>query len=132
MMPPRIDLSRDDIADVVAVFYTHVRKDDVLGPIFAEHVDNWPEHEDKITRFWASAILFEGSYSGNPMRSHMNAGNVDPAHFETWLALFDKVLKARVPAPQRDQWSTLVHRIGRGLSFGLTEAARPRGAVPQF
>ena len=132
MIPPRIDLSRDAISQVVAAFYARVRQDEVLGPIFAGHVENWPEHEAKITRFWASAILFEGSYDGNPMTAHMQAGNVHAAHFDRWLALFDDVLHSMIEAPQRDQWSALVHRIGRGLSFGLREAARPRGAVPLF
>lgn len=132
MMPPRIDVSRQDIADVVAAFYMRVRADTTLGPIFASHVKNWPEHEEKIMRFWASAILFEGSYDGNPMRTHMQAGNVHSAHFSSWLALFDDVLRAKIPPPQCDQWSLLVHRIGRGLSFGLVEAERPEGEVPLF
>lgn len=132
MTPPRIELSREDIAGVVTAFYIRARQDEVLGPIFAKHVDNWSEHEEKITRFWANAILFEGSYDGNPMMAHMKAGNVHSAHFENWLALFDEVLVAMVAQPQRDQWSNLVHRIGRGLSFGLSDTARPRGAVPRF
>lgn len=132
MIPPRIDVTRTQIEKVVAVFYARVRDDAVLGPIFATHVKNWPEHEEKITRFWASAILFEGSYDGNPMQAHLRASNVHGTHFKNWLALFDEVLQAEVATPYRDQWSMLVHRIARGLSFGLIEAERPRDAVPLF
>lgn len=132
MMPPRIDLSREMIADVVAAFYDRVRADSTLAPIFAERVHDWPAHEEKITRFWANALLFERSYSGNPMRVHMDAGNVRPAHFHGWLALFDEVLRAKVASPQREQWSSLVHRIGRGLSFGLAEYDRPADHPPRL
>ena len=129
-MPPRIDVDRQAISEVVAVFYQRVRKDAELGPIFAERVQDWPEHEEKITRFWANALLFERDYSGNPMRVHLEAGNVRPGHFEQWLMLFDEVLRTRIASPQREQWSALVHRIGRGLSFGLTEFQKPAGAPP--
>ena len=132
MMPPRIDIDRQAIADVVAVFYERVRADGVLGPVFAERVDNWPAHEAKITRFWANALLHERSYSGNPMRVHMEAGNVRPAHFEGWLKLFDEVLATQISSPQREQWSALVHRIGRGLSFGLTEFQKKPDEPPIF
>lgn len=131
-MPPRIDVDREKIAKVVSIFYERVRADHALGPIFAERVDNWLEHEDKITRFWANALLFERSYSGNPMRAHMDAGNVRPAHFESWLTLFDEVLKTQISSPQREQWSALVHRIGRGLSFGLSEFQKESGEPPSL
>lgn len=132
MTAPRIDVDRQTIVDVVAIFYERVRADDTLGPIFAERVTNWPQHEEKITRFWANALLLERSYSGNPMRVHMEAGNVKPTHFYDWLALFDDVLKSRVSSPQREQWSALVHRIGRGLSFGLTEFNRQTDEPPKL
>jgi len=131
-LTPRIDVERNAIADVVATFYERVRQDASLGPIFAERVENWPEHEEKITRFWANALLFERSYSGNPMRAHMDAGNVQPAHFKGWLALFDEVLRSKIASPQREQWSALVHKIGRGLSFGLTEFSQKPGDPPKF
>lgn len=129
-MQPRIDLTRTDISRVVAVFYARVRGDAVLGPVFAAHVRDWTAHEEKITRFWASAILFERSYDGNPMQVHLQAGNVKAAHFTHWLELFDAVLHAELPEPQRTQWSLLVHRIARGLSYGVQEAERSDDSVP--
>ncbi|MEP1963599.1 group III truncated hemoglobin [Tateyamaria sp.] len=131
-MPPRIDLRRRDIANVVKAFYARVRVHPVLGPIFAAHVDDWPTHEEKITCFWANAILFERSYDGNPMQVHIQTGDVLPAHFEPWLALFDETLTELIASPQREQWSHLAHRIGRGLSFGVTDARCPVGSVPNL
>lgn len=132
MMPPRIDVTRADIAQVVATFYARVRDHDELGAIFATHVKNWPAHEEKITCFWANAILFEKSYDGNPMMAHMRAGNIHPTNFESWLALFDEVLSAQIASPQCEQWSMLAHRIGRGLSLGLSDSQQPVGAPPRL
>lgn len=118
-LPPRFAVTSAQIDRVVARFYSAVRADPKIGPIFAAHVTDWPTHEDKITRFWRNAILFERSYDGNPMQAHMKAGNVTPGHFEPWLELFDAVLAAELPDDIATAWSALAHRIGRGLSFGL-------------
>lgn len=118
-MPPRIPVTPDQIARVVAAFYADVRAHPELGPVFAAHVTDWPSHEEKIVRFWRNALLLERSYDGNPMQVHAAAGNVKSNHFPVWLSLFDSVLAREVPQPYAQAWSTLAHRIGRGLSYGL-------------
>lgn len=130
MIPPRFGVSRQEIAEIVRAFYARVRQDDVLGPIFSNHVDDWSAHEEKITRFWASAILHERSYVGNPMQIHKDAGDVDPEHFQVWLALFDETLRDHPSDQDMQQWSQLAHRIGRGLTMGLADQRRPGHAAP--
>jgi hemoglobin len=132
MLPPRFDISRDQIELVVRRFYARVRSDAQLGPIFARHVDQWPSHEAKITCFWANAILHERNYDGNPMAAHLAAGNVKSQHFPRWLAIFDEILIQELSPPVAASWSALAHRIGRGLSFGVSEAARAPTEVPVF
>jgi hemoglobin len=126
-MPPRFPVTRAQIARVVAVFYHRVREDTVLGPIFATHVVDWTPHEEKITNFWVNAILHGRVYDGNPMQKHMQAGNVEPDHFRTWLAIFDDVLQVELPADVAQSWSILAHRIGRGLQYGLQTQ---KGGIP--
>lgn len=128
--PPRFDITADQINTIVARFYARVRRDDVLGPIFAAHVTDWPLHEEKIARFWRSAILFEGSYDGNPMRAHVMAGNVEPAMFAHWLGLFDTILGEVLPAPSAAAFSALAHRIGAGQRMGLEDFQSRNNAVP--
>lgn len=127
MVPPRFDISPDQIARVVATFYAAIRQHPGLGPVFAAHVTDWPQHEEKIARFWRNAILHERVYDGNPLAAHRDAGNVRPGMFEVWLGLFDSVLKLELPPGTAAEWSALAHRIGRGLMFGLqgTEGAPP-------
>ncbi len=129
MIPPRFDISPDQIARVVGTFYACVREHPGLGPVFAAHVSDWPAHEEKITRFWKNAILHERVYDGNPLAAHREAGNVRLGMFAVWLGLFDSVLRLELPSETAAQWSELAHRIGRGLMFGLQGAA---GAPPSL
>lgn len=118
-LPPRIPVTEEQIDRVVARFYHRVRAHPALGPVFAAHVDDWPAHEEKIGRFWRNALLFQRVYDGNPMQVHKAAGNVRAQHFPVWLGLFDDTLSRELPAQTALAWSTLAHRIGRGLSYGL-------------
>lgn len=126
------DISPDQIDRVVKVFYARIRAHNVLGPVFATHIaaDEWPAHEAKIAAFWRNAILKERSYSGNPMRVHMQAGDVMPQHFVDWLALFDEVLAQELPGDTGRAFSALAHRIGRGLRVGLEQVRLPKDAPP--
>jgi len=129
-MPPRFDVTPDQIARVVADFYAEIRRHPTLGPVFAAHVTDWPAHEEKISRFWRNAILMERSYDGNPMQKHREAGNVRPGMFAPWLALFDSVLTRNLAPETAAAWSALAHRIGQGLRYGVTDQNRDAGGVP--
>ncbi|MEH7828315.1 group III truncated hemoglobin [Gemmobacter denitrificans] len=130
--PPRFFVTAEQISAQVAAFYAAVRADALLGPVFAAHVDDWPAHEAKITRFWRNAILREGVYDGSPMLAHRQAGDVREEHFPHWLALFDATLARTLPGEAAAAWSAMAHRIGRALSMGVAEARRPSDAVPRF
>ncbi len=131
-VPPRFDVTQDQIAAVVAAFYMLVRQHPGLGPVFANHVEAWPAHEEKIIRFWANAILHARSYDGNPQRVHVEAGDVRAGQFEIWLALFDGVLQRQLPPATAAAWSALAHRIGRGLRMGVADRARGPSGIPNL
>lgn len=130
--PAAFAITPDQIDAQVAAFYAAVRRDAVLGPIFANHVQDWPAHEAKIGRFWRNAILRDRVYDGSPMLAHRQAGDVTPDHFPLWLALFDATLKATLPPEPAAAWSAMAHRIGRALSMGVSDARRPSDVVPRF
>ncbi|WP_343082267.1 group III truncated hemoglobin [Ostreiculturibacter nitratireducens] len=131
-MPPRFPITATEIDTVVAEFYAAIRRHPGLGPVFAAHVTDWPEHEAKIARFWRNAILFEKSYDGNPLTVHRDAGNVRPGMFDPWLALFDAVLRRNLAPETAAAWSELAHRIGRGLRYGVVEKATFADGVPKL
>ncbi|WP_299425224.1 group III truncated hemoglobin [uncultured Shimia sp.] len=129
-LPPKFDVTRDEIARVVAAFYEMVRQHPGLGPVFAAHIEDWPKHEAKIVNFWANAILYERSYDGNPLKVHRDAGNVRPGMFDAWLGLFDLTLRTELRPDQAAAWSALAHRIGRSLRAGVVEQMKGPGGVP--
>ncbi len=129
-IPPKFEISREEIARVVAAFYALVRQHPMLGQVFAVHVDDWPAHEAKVARFWENAILGTRGYDGNVMETHKAAGNVRPGMFEAWLALFDMTLREELDAQKAAAWSALAHRIGRSIRAGVVERDRGPGGVP--
>jgi len=131
-LPPRFDITRPEIERVVAVFYDRIRHHPSLGPVFARHVTDWPAHEAKVAAFWANTILHERGYDGTPVAAHVNAGNVRPGMFSTWLALFDIVLNAELRPDQAAAWSALAHRIGRSLRASVTERETHEGGIPKL
>lgn len=131
-LPPRVAVTAEDIARVVARFYARTRVHPQLRPVFAAHVTDWPAHEAKIARFWQGAILGAPGYEGSPMMAHRRASNVTPELFPVWLALFDAVLREVLEPGPAEAWSALAHRIGRGLRQGVEDMGRGPGAVPKL
>lgn len=128
----RFEITAEEISRVISVFYARVRAHDVLGPVFAAHVTDWPEHEEKIARFWRNAILRERSYSGNPMRVHVSRPDVKAEHFPLWLGLFHEVLRAELPERTALQWGALADRIGEGFRTGIVAMRQPKDQPPKL
>lgn len=81
--------SLDDIKLLVDSFYSKVRKADLLKGIFEGVIeDRWPEHLDKMYRFWETVLLSEHSYHGSPFRPHAKLP-VSKEHFDQWKSLFN-------------------------------------------
>lgn len=132
VLPPKFDITRDDITRVVTRFYALVREHPGLAPVFAQHVDDWPAHEARVADFWSNAILNDRRYDGNVMATHTGAGNVRPGMFDPWLGLFDKVLTMELRPEQAAAWSALAHRIGRSLRAGVVDREKLPGGVPKL
>jgi len=63
--------SIEDIRRLVDTFYGRVRKDKFIGPIFIGAIGGrWPEHLDKMYRFWQTVLLEEHRYYGSPFPPH--------------------------------------------------------------
>lgn len=85
-------LSLDDIKILVDTFYDKIRKNELLGPIFNERIqDRWPEHLEKMYTFWQTVLLKEHTYFGSPFVPHAQLP-VDNIHFNTWVGLFNETV----------------------------------------
>jgi hemoglobin len=81
------------IARFVESFYARIRKDELLGPIFAERISDWPWHLDRMKGFWRSVLHNSGEFSGNPMAKHLAIPGLEERHFAHWLELFYATLR---------------------------------------
>lgn len=82
-------LNEAGIAILVDRFYTRVRQDSLLGPVFDEAIGgHWPEHLSTLKDFWSSLLLASGRYKGNPMQAHLELPQMDQQHFNRWLTLW--------------------------------------------
>lgn len=85
-------LTPASIRRLVEAFYTRVQDDPELGPIFdrviGQSAEGWAPHLDRMTAFWSAVLLAEPGYKGNPRLAHMRVGDITPAHFDRWIALF--------------------------------------------
>ncbi len=86
-MPEPNDIhTRQDIEILVDRFYQRVNEDPLLAPHF-KHVD-WQKHLPVMYDFWASMMLGDQSYRGNPFGKHMNL-KITEEHFAAWLRIFE-------------------------------------------
>lgn len=86
-------LNEESISVLVDAFYTRVREDDLIGPVFNGIIGNhWPEHLAKLKDFWSSLILSTGRYKGNPMMAHLPIPQMDHQHLERWISLWETTL----------------------------------------
>ena len=88
MMEKKKIATIEDIQLIVDTFYGKIRKDTLLGPIF-DHIiqDRWPEHLEKMYRFWQTVLLDEHTYKGSPFAPHAHLP-LRAEHFERWKTLF--------------------------------------------
>lgn len=117
-------LSRADLARLVDCFYERIQVHPELGPIFNAAVDDWPEHKALLTSFWASVVLGEGSFRGNPMAVHRALPDIRAHHFDQWLLLWQQTTGEVLEADAATYMQTLANRIGQHLSRGVG-AVRP-------
>ena len=81
-------VSLEDIKKLVDTFYGKVREDDLLAGIFDSRIsDRWPQHLEKMYRFWQTVLLDEHTYHGSPFPVHAHLP-VNLEHFERWISLF--------------------------------------------
>lgn len=81
-----------DVEILVHTFYGKVREDEMLKDIFNNVIeDRWPEHLEKLVKFWSTVLLGIEGYYGAPFAPHAGLP-VEREHFERWLALFHETL----------------------------------------
>ncbi|MEQ9310158.1 MAG: group III truncated hemoglobin [Balneolaceae bacterium] len=88
--------NRNDIELLVNTFYNRVRSNLLLRHIFEDVAKiDWEAHLPRMYSFWASILLGEHSFSGNPMKKHIALSKLTEMtdkEFSEWLQLFNQTV----------------------------------------
>ena len=120
--------SVEDVKVLVHSFYGTVRQDDLIGPIFNQQIgDKWPEHLEKLVRFWSTVLLDVQAYSGAPFAPHVKLP-IDAVHFKRWLHLFKQTLEQHFTGPKADEAYERAYKMGQMFQYKL-DYLRKQGGV---
>jgi hemoglobin len=113
-------VTEGEIARLVDLFYTRVRRDAVIGPLFNQAVDDWPDHLVKLRAFWSSVMLTTGRYKGSPMAAHLrHAAAIEPAMFDRWLELWRQTAREQLAPADAQAVIARAERIAESLKLAL-------------
>lgn len=127
-MPKEIE-TIEDIKLLVDTFYGRVREDEMLKDIFNEKIGNrWPEHLEKMYRFWQTVLLEEHTYYGSPFLPHAQLP-VEKEHFNRWIELFygtvDDLFTGDKAARAKWQGERMAEMFHSKIQFYRTHSSKP-------
>ncbi|KAB2714981.1 group III truncated hemoglobin [Brucella intermedia] len=132
---PHPSIDPASIERLVTTFYGRAREDAVIGPIFADAVDDWDHHIAQIAAFWSSVILKTGNYDGRPMAPHLKLG-LRNEHFDRWLDLFEKTTREIFPPETAIIFIDRARRIADSFEMAIAtntgQIAAPRHSGRPF
>lgn len=108
--------SKMEVEIMVDRFYEKVKQDELLSPLFA-HVD-WPKHLPIMYNFWASMLLGDRSYSGNPFQKHVPLP-LKAIHFDRWLLLFNKTIDENFTGEKAEEVKARAQNIAAVFQYRL-------------
>ncbi len=117
--------NRKDIELLVNTFYRKVKADKKLGYIFNNvALLNWSTHFLIMYNFWENAILFTGTYEGNPINLHKHLNRIQPlnkTHFNRWNTLFVRTVNELFKGSKADLAKERALKISGIISENIQE-----------
>lgn len=93
----------EDVQLLVDSFYSKIRENPMLKDIFNERIEErWPEHLEKMYKFWQTVLLEEHTYFGRPFISHAQLP-VEKEHFNEWLKIFYETVDSLFKGEKADR-----------------------------
>ena len=129
MSSPKDISNLDDIKLLVDTFYSEVQKDALIGVIFNEKIGNrWPEHLEKMYRFWETILLEVHTYTGSPFPPHKELP-VAKTHFDRWMEIFTKTTDRLFVGPIADEAKLRAEKMAEMFNYKI-EYFRNAGQKP--
>ena len=117
--------TEEEVAQLVNAFYARVHEDPLIGPVFADHITDWPTHLGKMVDFWSASLRGTARFRGNPMAAHNRIAGVSETHFQRWLALFRQTTQSMENQAMRERADELSLRIAQSLWYGYQLSGSP-------
>lgn len=121
--------NREDVFLLVSTFYSKVKKDNFIGPIFLEIIpkDEWAPHIEKLTDFWETNLFFVRKFNGNPMKAHKDVDahfkhSITQEHFGKWLELWFTTVNELFEGIKADNAKERARNIASALFMRMFEA----------
>ena len=118
-----------DIRLLVDTFYSDLRRDAMLGPIFNGKIgDDWSHHTPKIYAFWEAVLLGATGYTGNPMLTHIQLDrefSLTDAHFVHWLTKWDATVDALFTGEKAEEAKKKARMMAGLMMFKIGAAKSP-------
>lgn len=123
-------MTEELLSTLVHSFYSKVREDEVLGPVFNGAISDWPHHLGKMVDFWSSVMLTTGRYKGNPLMMHLkHIARIRPDMFGRWLELWRETAGEVLDQAGAAAVSAKAERIAESLQLGMFFRLEPSGNV---
>ena len=110
--------TEQDITRLVHEFYAAVRQDDLLGPIFNKHVQDWDVHLAKLVDFWSSVLRGTQRFKGTPMPKHVALPELSAQLFNHWVSLFRQTAATQPNQAMAEHACEMAQRIAQSLWYG--------------
>lgn len=98
--------TKNDIEDMLQVFYRKAFADDLIGHFFTEVVPlDLETHIPVIAAFWESIIFNTQSYRKNVMQVHEHISSLSPIrkeHLDRWVRLFRETVDETFQGPHAE------------------------------
>jgi hemoglobin len=95
-------------------FYASLQEHPVLGPIFSQHVQDWPSHLFTVREFWALQTGGPSIYRGGMAARHVPL-RLQPEHFDQWLAQWAISCRAHFDPREAEELIGIAQKIGERL-----------------
>ncbi len=105
---------RTKLMELLRHFYIDVQQHQLIGPVFNEQIENWPEHLEKIANFWSTVTGGPSLYNGAMAMRHVPL-SLKEEHFQAWLGLWEHNCKIWLPADCATEMIATAKQIGARL-----------------
>jgi hemoglobin len=104
--------NRDDVSLLVNTFYTKIRANEELGPIFNNAISDWDSHLIHLTNFWESQLFRKNVFSGNPLKKHVEVdennnnqltNDLFGLWLQFWLGTIDELFEGELADLAKDR-----------------------------